>query len=134
MIPLLPPLSVAEELPPDENGDPIPPNEREEGLEGNTWKLFFAYNWSCVSEITISDVSVKAAIIIVSGIAFGTIILLSYKLGIENYSRKMFKRFIYQTSLIKLQKNGSSRRLYDRFDSCLSVIAERGNLITEFVI
>jgi len=82
---LLPPLS-ADELLPVGNEDPSP-SEGEAGDEDEC-ELFFANNWSCVSENTNSDEDVIVVMIIVSRSVFDVTFLLSYNLASENYSRK----------------------------------------------
>jgi hypothetical protein len=80
---LLPPLSADELL-----VNAIPPEN--DGVDENACELFFANNWSCVSEITSIDKSVNMAIIIVTRIVFGPTILLSSKCCI----RKLFSKAV----------------------------------------
>jgi hypothetical protein len=82
---LLPPLSV-DTLPLDGNEDPIPPSEEEEdeAADKDECEPFFANKWSCVSEITIIDESVRVAIIVNSRIVFRPTTLLSCKCCIRN--------------------------------------------------
>jgi hypothetical protein len=91
---LLPPLS-ADELLPAGNEDPSP--SEDEAADEDECELFFANNWSCVSESTNNDEDVIVVMIIVSRSVFDATFLLSCNLASENFPRKMFKHFIYQT-------------------------------------
>lgn len=71
---LLTPLSADELLP--------------SGADEDECELFFANNWSCVSENTINDEDIIMVMIIVSRSVFDAIFLLSCNLASENYSRK----------------------------------------------
>ena len=82
---LLPPLS-ADELLPAGNEDPSP--SEDEAANEDECELFFANNWSWVSENTNNDEDAIVIMIIVSRSVFDATFLLSCNLASEKYSQK----------------------------------------------